>query len=225
MKSLRTGLLASMLGLLIGCSHSLEIKNLSQYQAASLTTLPKQFSVGVATPNTEETGKTLVTGIANGLNKYAGSVIYPYAPSSSQPVDLITNINIHPDHKGSGANFFINFPGFLIWTPAWNGYVYHPFYKVDIELLRGSDNEKVDSFSVPISLDVRHADIGRTWTEISWFEVGIIAFISGFVFINYDDDITPMVETQIKTPIGEYIAQEITNRVKNSHYIEQIGQK
>jgi len=57
--------------------------------------------------------------------------------------------------------------------------------------------------------------MGRTWTEIGWLEWSIIPFISGFVFIRYDNDITNLVLDKIQTPIGDYIAQEIVSRINN----------
>jgi len=224
MAKMRFFMLSSVVIFAFGCSHQLEIKNLHQYQASYLTTLPKQISLGITTSNTEKTGKTLVTGVATGLAKHGANIVYPYYPGNSRQVDVISNITVRPDHRGSGWNFLIEWPGFLIWTPAWNGYVYKPSYKVDVELLQASDNIKIDSFSMPIDLDVRHADMGRTWTEISWLEVSAIAFISGFVFTRYDDDVTPLLEREIKEPVGDYIAQEIANRLINSRYLGAVQQ-
>jgi hypothetical protein len=225
MHFVRLLLCLSALSLMFGCTHQLEIKNLNQYQASSLTTLPKDFSIGVATSNTEQTGKTLVTGVAEGLCKYTGNLVYPFYPGSSRPVDLIANVNVHPEYHGSGWNFLINFPGFLIWTPAWNGYVYRPSYNTDIELLRGSDGARLDAFSLPIALDVRHAEFDRTWTEISWLEFGVIALLGGVVFTQYDPDVTPPLECAIREPVGGYIAQEIAGRLRNARYLDEILQQ
>ncbi len=43
----------------------------------------------------------------------------------------------------------------------------------------------------------------------------MIAFISGLIFISYDDDVTPVVAEKIEVPIGDYIAQEIVNRLND----------
>ncbi len=94
-------------------------------------------------------------------------------------------------------------------------YVYKVNYDIDILLSRASDNKTIDSFSLPLHLDVRHADFNRTWTEISWLEVGAIAFIGGIVFTGYDDNVSPLVAEKIQTPIGDYIAQEIVSRINN----------
>lgn len=220
MRMLRFVLLPSVIVFIFSCSHPLEIKNLHQYQASSLVTMPKHLSIGISTSNTRDNGKALVTGIANGLSKYIGDIVYPYYPAQSRQVDIVSNVTVRPDHHGSGWNFLIEWPGFLIWAPAWNGYVYRPSYKVDIKLVRPSDGMSIDSFSIPIDLNVRHAEIDRTWTEISWLEVSAIAFISGFVFIQYDNDVTPLLERKIKGPIGDYIAQEIASRIMKSGHLD-----
>lgn len=211
--------------LLSGCSHQLEVKNLHHYQANSLVSLPKHLSIGVITPNEPQNGQTLVTGTANALTKYAGNVVYPYLPNSLQPVDVVTKISVSPNHRGSGWNFLINWPGFLIFTPAWHGYVYHPTYDVGVELISASNQQLIDSFTIPIELDVRHAEMDRTWTEISWFEVSIIALVGGIVFTQYDDDVTPPLEREVKGTIGDYIAQEIVKRVASSTNFKAISKE
>jgi hypothetical protein len=181
--------------------------------------------MGVMTSNTNADGQVLVTGTAQALSGYFGQLVYPYSASNSAEVDIISKISVSSDHKGSGYNFWINFPGFLIWTPAWHGYMYETSYKVDVNMMRTDDNSTIDSFSIPINLDVRHAAIDRTWTEISYLEVGIIAFIGGFVFMSYDNNVTPLVDAAIQKPIGDFIAQEMTNRLRNSKGYNDLIQK
>jgi len=225
MKALGMLLLSSLMFTLVGCSHSLEIKNLSQYQSNSFHTVSKDLSMGIMTSNTNSDGQVLVTGTAQALSGYLGQVVYPYSMSNSAEVDVISKISVSSDHKGSGYNFWINFPGFLVWAPAWNGYVYEPSYKVEVNMMRADDNSLIDSFSIPINLDVRHAAIDRTWTELSWLEVGAIAFVGGLVFMSYDNDVTPLVDAAIQKPIGDFIAQEMTNRLRNSKSYNELIQK
>lgn len=199
----------------IACTHPLTIKNLNSYQTMQLQSLTKKVSIGII-PTTSDMGcKSLCKGIGSELSKYASEVLLPYSPASSRKVDVVATINIKPQYEGSGWNFLVNFPGFLIWAPAWNGYFYKVNYDIDVLLTDGSNNQKIDGFSVPVHLDVRHADMNRTWTEISWFEVGVIALVGGIVFTQYDESLTPLVSEKIQTPIGDYIAQEIVARVNN----------
>lgn len=192
---------------LAACSHPLEIKNLSAYQPTHKT-FAKSLAIGVTSTNTIQNGRKLVDGVAHNLRFYSQRVFYPASPG--QPYDLLADISISSRHKGSLANFFISFPGFLVWAPAWNGYVYRPGYDINVDLRQG--DQIVDSFTVPVDLNVRHADIDRTWTELSWLESGILAFVGGIVFTTYDQDVTPEVETAAQQQLGNYLAQEILRR-------------
>ena len=202
--------------LLSGCSHSLKVKNLDSYSNNGMTSMEKKLSIGMITQTGDVHCDKLVKGIGEALGKYSADVLLPYNNSSSRKVDVIANISVRPEYKGSGWNFLVNFPGFLVFAPAWNGYIYKVDYAVNVLLTNASDNVKIDSFDLPINLNVRHADMNRTWTEISWFEVGVIALVSGVIFTQYDDSVSPLVMEKVRMPIGDYIAQEIVSRINNS---------
>lgn len=210
---------------LLGCSHGLEVRNLSKYQSSSLNTLSKDLSIGIITANTNQDGQLLVTGAAQALNGYVGRIVYPYAANMAHDVDVISKITVRTDHSGSGYNFWINFPGFLVWAPAWNGYLYEPTYDIDVNMMSAVDNAPIDSFTIPIKLDVRHAEFDRTWIELSWLEWGAIAFIGGLYSMQYDPDVTPLVETAVQKPIGDFIAQEIAQRLGTSRHYDALVQR
>jgi len=203
--------------LLTGCSHPLEVKNLNTYTNTRMTSLEKKLTIGIVPHNTGDIHcDRLLKGVGEALAKYDAAVLLPYNQSSSRKVDVIAQISIVPEYKGSGLNFLINFPGFLVWAPAWNGYIYEVDYNVDVVLTKASDRTKIDSYRLPINLNIRHAASNRTWTEISWLEFGVIAFVGGLFFIQYDDTVSPLVAAKVEAPIGDYIAQEIVNRIINS---------
>lgn len=211
-------ILFGIAGLLTGCTHPLEIKNLKSYQPTK-TVMAKDLWIGVYTINTLADGEPIVAGTANGLRDIAKDVLYPCPPANHpEHIDVISNITVRFIPKGSGNNFWINFPGFLVWAPAWNGYIYKPSYEIFVHLTDAKDNSTIDEFTIPVKLDVRHADISRTWAELSWLEVGIMAFVSGFVYMGYDDDITPQIDRMAQKPIGDYVAHKIVERINNSNY-------
>jgi hypothetical protein len=201
--------------LLGGCQHSLAIKNLDTYRRQGVVS-ETPVSVGLIVHTNDEPSSRIGEGIAAGLRNSSTDVLYPYAPAGSRKVDVQADVTIQPSYKGSGANFFINFPGFLIFTPAWNGYVYKVDYDVAVSLKRAADHAQIGSFSLPIKLNVRHADYNRTWTEISWLEVGAIALGGGIAFIQYDDHVSPLVADAAKSTLGTYIAQEIVQKMNCS---------
>jgi hypothetical protein len=218
-KTRLAGLAVTLVGIMMfgsGCVHTLEVKNMRAYENMQMNPLQKPITIGVV-PSTEDANtQQLMKGIGTALGRYSATVLLPYSPGSASKADVVANIKILSEYKGSGWNFLINFPGFLIFTPAWNGYVYKANYNVEIMLAKGADNSRIDAWSTPINLDLRQAEFDRTWTEISWLEVGAIAFIGGCVFTGYDTDVTQPLVEKIENPIGDYIAQEIVNRINNS---------
>lgn len=210
------GLVMGLVGIMVlgsGCAHTLEVKNIRSYDNRQTHPLQKSLTIGVL-PSTDDVGSSqLVKGIETALGRYSTTVVLPDAPGSINKVDVVASIKIQSEYKGSGWNFLINFPGFIIFTPAWNGYVYKANYKVDIALASGMDKSKLEAWSLPIDLDLRQAEIDRTWTEISWLEVGVIAFVGGIVFTGYDTDVTPILGEKIENPIGDYVAQDIVNHI------------
>lgn len=209
--------LTAMAGIILGgCSHALEIKNLSSYRATDLNPLSKRISIGIVSSDEDPQMRHLVKCVGSELQKYTSEVVLPYNPGSAKKVDVLAFVRVTPEYRGSGANFFVNFPGFLIFAPAWHGYNYKVKYDVNVGLMAYEKNEKFDGFSIPIELNVRHASIDRTWTEISWLEVGVIALIGGIYCVNYDPDITPLVAEKAGTVLGENIAGEIVTRINGS---------
>lgn len=199
-----------------GCAHPLTIKNMSNYQTFGIASFEKPVKIGLVADTTEVEEKVLLNAVANSLGMYSAQVIMPYHPNSQRKVDVIAHLDIDSQHKGAGVNFLINWPGFLVFAPAWNGYVYKVNWTVNCTVMNGSNKEIVDQFEIPITLDVRHAAMNRTWTEVSWFEIGAIAFFSGIAFTNYDNSVTPLVVEKTENQLGKYIAQEIVKRI-NAH--------
>jgi len=211
-----TNLLCVSMVLMGGCTHPLTIKNLSTYQNFGITVFDKPVKIGIVTDATETEEKTLLNGVASALGNYSAQVIMPYQATSQREVDVVAHLDIESVHEGSGWNFLVNWPGFLVFAPAWNGYIYKIKHTINCTLTKGNTKETIDQFNIPIALDIRHASINRTWTEISWLEVSVIAFVGGLVFISYDNSVTPLVSEKIENPIGKYIAQEIVKRI-NAH--------
>lgn len=203
---------------LSGCSHDLTIKNIETYENIDLTPLERSLTIGIIPKGNDIYSEKLIKAISRELRSYDANVVNPYSEHSIKPVDVKAYVSVKSRYEGSGWNFLVNFPGFLVWAPAWHGYVYEVTYDVNIKLVDTRTNMEVGRISQPIVLNIRHADINRTWTEISWFEFGIIALIGGVVFIQYDDSVSPLVSRQSRVTLGDYISQEIINKLNASGY-------
>jgi hypothetical protein len=211
--------------LLGGCTHELTIENSSDYSTFGAPSLDKALRIGIATDASQPDQRKLLDGVASALGSYSARVVMPYATTSEKEVDAIVNIDVQTEHNGSGWNFLINWPGFLIFAPAWHGYIYEVKYTINVAIKKAGSKDLIDQFKLPLALDVRHASYNRTWTEVSWLEVSVIAFVGGLVFIGYDDSVTPLVSDKVETPLGKYIAQEIVKRINASGKFAYIYQK
>lgn len=204
--------LIGTLFILMGCTHALEVKNLSYFRPNQISSMKRNYTVGLICNNTDPSERVLARGVSSYLSSQCG-IIFPYSYNSPRKVDYVVILSVGSQYNGSGWNFLINWPGFLIFTPAWNGYIYDAKYNVSVGIKKGEERQDIGNFNVPIELDIRHANYNRTWTEISYLEVSLIAFISGLVFVNYDHNVTPLLLEKIEYPIGEYLAQEIISRI------------
>jgi hypothetical protein len=187
--------------MMIGCSHSLTVRNIDSYQAAG-TTLTQPTTISVTPSYKNESDRVIIEGVTDNLRRHA-NIVSPYYRNSSQKVDVVVDIDLSSRYGGSVANFFITWPGFLFFIPALNGYVYAIDHDFRIGIQDGNtQNKQIDSFAVPVSLNIRHADMGRTaWAEAGgWLAPGLsgVAFLSGFFHIKYDSDVTPLEAAAVK---------------------------
>lgn len=196
---------------LLGCVHTLEIRNPAPLppRVAWHATPPV---IGVTRGKTAEDSFRYVDLVAEALRSHgvASQVVYPAAPG--QPVDVLVAVTVTPEYLGSNGNFLVNFPGFLVFAPAWHGYIYKANPRTRLDVAKG-DGAPLAALDWEHEYEFRQADIGRTWTEISWFEWGVIALVSGIVFTRYDTDQTPVFVEQVAPNYGEAIATLLANRL------------
>lgn len=196
----------------LGCTHNLRITNLDDYFSPSISPLREPLKIGVSSnSNNHIQNSKYIAAIVDALQR-TGSferIIYPYNQSThGGQVDIIVDINIYPHYSGRGSNFFVNWPGFLIFVPViWGyGYIANIETEVTIKWLKEGHSQHI---VIPAKYNFRQAEIDRTWTEIGWLELGIIPLIGGFVFIQYDPDVTDEFISKVSHNYGAYIAKKI----------------
>jgi hypothetical protein len=195
-----------------GCHHTLEINN-PPPPIAHVDASVRPVVIGVKGGETAAEAQAYVDAVAKSLQLHAVAqrVVYPWTPETK--VDVVAEVKVTPEYKGSGYNFLINFPGFLVFAPAWHGYVYHANPRTRVELRREGGAAPIEALEWEHDFVFNQADIGRTWTEISWFEYGVIALVSGAVFTRYDTDQTPDFIKEVAPGYGDQIATLIANRL------------
>jgi hypothetical protein len=186
----------------------MRITNLDEFKLTP-TIAPRQaIKVGVTSSQISDPNNSkYVSSVVEALQRNSGieRVIYPYnAAQHKDLTDAVVDLEVHPYYDGKGSNFFVNFPGFLIFAPAIWGYGYTADLNTEAVVTFKSGNSQ--KLSIPAKYEFRQAEIDRTWTEIGWLEVGIIPLIGGIVFTSYDEDITGEFIRNVSPSYGSYIA-------------------
>jgi len=207
---------------LLGCEHQLEIMNAPLAPVAAPGISPP-IRVGVVNRTNSPEVEGYVEAVARSLqlNGNVEKVIYPYIPS--QPVDAIAYIDVQPQYRGVGTNFWVDWPGFLIFAPAWHGYSYHADVVTRAEVVSGDNQQPIGNVEWQYDYAFRQADIGRSWVEVGWLEWSAIPFIGGIMATKYDTDQTPHFITAAGPSYGNQVATGIAQQLVN--YRESQGAK
>lgn len=208
-----------MLSLMVACTHELAVKNLDTYSTPTrleggdrrirVAVLP--FSGG---PDETYYFNALLDRIHQSPAVAELRTDYIAGKSNSFKPDVILSIHLQVSYRSSGWNFLINWPGFLIFTPAWNGYIYHADILTRVAIHDGSGN-LVSEEQIAISYSIRQAEMDRTiWTGLAWLEVSALALIGGiynaFVF---DDDILPQLQVHVKDNYSTYVGNAVRPKI------------
>lgn len=209
-----------------GCTHQLRVTNLDEYAVAftlggNASRPPRVaitpfsgtpdalffFNAVVARLNADPGMGELRTDYHAGLAKRRNA----FKP------DVILSITPTVTYRSSGWNFLINWPGFLIFTPAWHGYVYRADVMTSMRIY-DRDGTPIDEFQVPMTYNIRHADMNRTiWTGLTWLDgVGGLAFLGGIynAFVFDRDTIAPM-RVQMKGNYAEWVIATAQKRIRS----------
>ena len=210
---------------LAGCSHGMRVTNLDDFNSPP-TVAPKQaIKVGVTSSQISDPNNSrYVTAVVEALQRNSGieRVLYPYNSALHKDLtDAVVDLAVYPRYDGKGSNFFVNFPGFLIFAPAIWGYGYTADLNTEaVVTFKSGGTQKI---SIPARYEFRQAEIDRTWTELGWLEVGIIPLIGGIVFTNYDDDITSEFIRNVTPNFGSYIAGKTANVIFDGIELKKVS--
>lgn len=208
---------------LSACSHPLKVKNANMYSCSiKLGECESKPTLAILPYSGKADDLFYFNALVNRLNSDPSfeSVRTNYIPSQqsekNQP-DLILTISPISEYRSSGWNFFINWPGFLIFTPAWNGYIYYADIKTTINI-KDRNGVELAELVLPISYDVRQAEFDRTvWTGVTWLEYSVLAFIGGIYNANtFDRDIIGDLQLHIKDNYSNYVTAQLNSKIETA---------
>lgn len=182
--------------ILVGCAHPAEIRNLDSYRSpAPREALERPTTIGVIASAPDGESLRLVRAVGAALEKHSARVVQPYKPGTGG-AEVVARISATPRYRGAGSNWFVNIPGLLVLAPTWNGYAYTIDYTFQVLLTRAWDNAKIDSWTVPVSLDVRHS--------------------SGMLLSSdYNPEVTAPAVDLALDPVADHLARDIARRLNS----------
>ena len=177
--------------------------------------IDKDITIGISASSTQEE-EVFVNYIVDELINIGNLTIkFPYTYSKEIPVDYMIDLKIKADYKGSGTNFLISWPGYIVFAPAWNGFIYYANINTDLKITDYRSGKTVASKNFETTYRCNQAEFDRTFIEISWIEYGLIALIGGLANMSYDKDITADFNMALSRPYGSYLARNIGKQLKN----------
>jgi hypothetical protein len=203
-----------LIAIMAGCSHPLQIINPHEYDAFYYTRTPylvNEVAIGVS-PASSDQEEVFIGYICDSLNGIGNvSIQYPYVKSPEHPVDYVLDLDVSVTYGGAGSNFYVSFPGFIVFAPAWHGYNYSADIITEVSITDYKTGMVISQASLQTLYKCVQAEFDRTWIEIGWlpFTFGAIPLLGGLVFMEYDPDITDSFNYELSAPYGEWISTRI----------------
>jgi len=198
--------------LVTSCTHAMHVKNLDQYSKTA--SAPRKLIIAIedrsANPDEHEYFAFVQEALATHPDVRQVALTRWNEPAEVTP-DVIVKVHPEPHYDGSGWNYLITFPGFLVFTHAWNGFVYHADIVTGIEVSL-PESQAHSTQDVRTTYDMRHCDFARgALTSSAWYTPGWggLNLIFGFFMIKYDTDATPEFHKEVRSAYGQYIANSI----------------
>jgi hypothetical protein len=206
---------------LSSCTYPLKINNIDMYNTPyQIGAKKEKLNVAITPfkgkPDDMFYFNEIVRSLAFNLN--VASLKTDYIPmreaDNDDPADLILSISPSVTYRSSGWNFIINWPGFLIFTPAWNGYVYYADIMTPVKI-QNNRGDLLQELEVPMTYDIREAEFDRTvWTGVTWLEVSALALFGGIYNAQvFDRDIIGTFQMQVKDNYTGYIIGQLVPKI------------
>lgn len=225
---LRKALFKFILGLLIiaisflqGCSFPVTVKNRAGEAPVTFIrpTWKTDATLGIYPfPSSDRYTLICYDAVVEQINLSGAfrNVIKNY--SGRDGADIVLKIEINPEYKvDRGKNFFIQWPGFLIFTPHWHGLVYTLILhgKASIESHSG---DLLNTVVTDEDYQVRYTSTGRailTGFPVGWFLFGAASLLSN-AYIAWDDTMRDEAYRKLERDFGIRFARKILDTLEKT---------
>jgi hypothetical protein len=209
-------IIAICLFFMAGCSHPLTIKNLPE--TSNFDGLTEPVDLGFLPVKGEMLDAVIQEiGYCRGVKKVTKSCKFDQYTEFDHLMDLSNSMTF----KASGQNFFITFPGFLIFAHAGIGYK----YTVNVETkskMFNDDGTTADEITILTPYEIRYTSFARGAASSSgWYlpGFGLTNIIPGLIFSsNYDERANQDFLKAAEPSYKKIITAKVITQVENNHY-------
>ena len=222
-------LLAAVSFQLGGCTHEMELTNVSQFQVAQQSTSAEQaFDLAISSGSYGGEQVRFYDALVEGLRKHP-QVRHLRTDWTADMTEVgfepryLIGVEIEPEFKGDGANFLTTWPGCYIFACAWDGYKYHcnTVTRVNVTPLDGlalaeyadsGESETGRTEAIEADFDFKHCDFDRGfWSGTGWWFPGwgVHNIVTGIFFTDYEKKATAPFHAAADPVYGDYVANEI----------------
>jgi len=197
-----------------GCAHSLEARYKGDNLAFALTQerLESQLVVGIRSPNiNDKYGEILYNSFSDALNRSGNfSRVIQNFNQPTTNVDILIEVEIHNEYSTDPLNFFIQWPGTLIFAAWWNGLIYYNDISTSLSITNVKTGEKKlvsseDRFKINYTNKARGIWAG---SMLGWLLYTAPGFITAVVPSGWDDTMKRDTFFKIREEYGKIIAQQ-----------------
>ena len=193
------------------CTHDMRIVEAQERFAPGR--LDRSVRVSIEGTGGEHDERMLVDFVQDALARHSSVervAVHGQAPPDFQP-DFVVTVRPATEYDASGVNYLITFPGFILFTHAWNGFHYSA--EIDTAVVVAlPDGTQLGETRIPARYDLRHTSFTRgAVTSSGWYTPfwGGINLIIGFFMLNYDQKATDPFLEDVRERYGRMVADEI----------------
>ncbi|MEK6529062.1 MAG: hypothetical protein AABZ36_09315 [Nitrospirota bacterium] len=199
--------------LMMGCTHELRITNEESF-IPSQTKPSKAVKIGFL-PSEDRMINAVIEEIS--LSSWVKEAKKGYQKGSEIEVDYISDLSTNMKFRASGQNFFITFPGFIVFTHAWLGYKYYVDIDTQSKLL-DSSGKSLSEASIFTPYEIRYTSFARGATSslIGWLTpgYGVLDVIPGIIFASsYDKRATPEFIEKAKPSYKAFVSSKVLEQI------------
>jgi S1-C subfamily serine protease len=201
-----------------GCTHPIEVRNLERYaEPVRLDRGQQPLRVAVLPFAGPPEALFYFNAVLERLNRSpaVAELRTDYAPGKLAFFpDVVVSFKHEIDYSSSFWNLPINWPGFLVFAPAWNGYIYHGDITTHVAVYDGRGSLVSDE-TIPVRYEIRHADMDRTiWTGLAWLEVSALALIGGFYnALVFDEGVVGGLQTRVHDNYATLVTNHLVGKI------------